>query len=117
MFSSHNFRHNHHQPMTKAGPALRSEVDGVWYLESHQEVAEFFRQTGVFSYCEKLTRFHQQVAESFALSYDGRTAKVGKEEIIIDEATIVEYTGLPEWETVGLKPPHLQTASSGPICY
>jgi hypothetical protein len=36
-----------------------------------------------------------QVAESFSLSYDGRTAKVGKEDIIIDEAAIAEYTGLP----------------------
>jgi (2Fe-2S) ferredoxin len=45
--------------MTKAGPTLRSEVDGVWYLEAHPEVAEFFRQTGVFAYYEKLTIFHQ----------------------------------------------------------
>jgi hypothetical protein len=81
--------------MSKAGLALRSEVDGVWYLEAHPEVAEFFKQTGVFAYCEKLTKFHQQVADSFSISYDGRMAKVGKEEIIIDEATIVEYTGLP----------------------
>jgi hypothetical protein len=35
------------------------------------------------------------VAESFAISYDGRTAKVGKEDIIIDKASISEYTGLP----------------------
>jgi hypothetical protein len=81
--------------MPKAGPVLRSEVDGVWYLEAHPEVAEFFKQAGVFSYCEKLTNFHQQVAESFAISYDGRSAKIGKEEFIIDEAAIAEYTGLP----------------------
>jgi hypothetical protein len=81
--------------MSKASPVLRSEVDGIWYLEAHPEVAECFRQTGVFSYCEKLTAFHQQVAETFALSYDGRIAKVGREEIIIDEAAIAECTGLP----------------------
>ena len=74
---------------------MRSEVDGAWYLEAHPEVAEFFKQTGIFAYCEKLTKFHQQVAEYFAISYDGRTDKVGKEEIIINEATIAEYTGLP----------------------
>jgi hypothetical protein len=74
--------------MSKAGPALRSEVDGIWYLDAHPEVAACFRQTGVFSYCEKLTTFHQQAAETFALSYDGRIAKIGREEIIIDEATI-----------------------------
>jgi hypothetical protein len=81
--------------MSKAGLVLRSEVDGVWYLEAHPEVVEFFKQTRVFAYCEKLTKFHQQVAEYFSISYDGRTAKVGKEEIIIDEAAIAEYTGLP----------------------
>ena len=73
---------------------MRSEVDGIWYLEAHPEVAECFRQTGIFAYCEKLTTFHQQVAESFALSYDGRIAKIGREEIIIGEVAIVEYTGL-----------------------
>jgi hypothetical protein len=35
------------------------------------------------------------VAEAFAIAYDGRSAKIGKEEFIIDEASIVEYTSLP----------------------
>jgi len=81
--------------MSKVGPTLRSEVDGVCFLEAHPEVTEFFKQTGVFAYCEKLTKFHQQVAESFAISYDGRMTKVGKEEIIIDEASIAKFIGLP----------------------
>jgi hypothetical protein len=81
--------------MPKAGPVLRSEVDGVWYLEVHPEVAEFFKQAGVFTYYEKLTNFHQQVAESFAITYDGRSTKIGKEEFIIDESSIAEFTGLP----------------------
>jgi hypothetical protein len=34
------------------------------------------------------------VVEAFSLSYDGRIAKIGREEIIIDEAAIVEYIGL-----------------------
>jgi hypothetical protein len=80
--------------MPKVGPVLRSKVDGVWYLEAHPEVAQFFKLAGVFSYCEKLANFHQQVAEAFAISYDGRSAKIGKEEFIIDEASISEYTGL-----------------------
>jgi hypothetical protein len=45
----------------------------------HPEVAEFFKQTGVYTYCEKLVDFHQQVSETFASSYDGRTTTVGKE--------------------------------------
>ena len=58
-------------------------------------MAQFFRQTGIFTYCEKLDTFHQQVAEAFVVSFDGRTTKIGKEEFIIDEATIHEATGLP----------------------
>jgi hypothetical protein len=80
--------------MSRSGPALRSEADGMWYFEEHPEVAECFKQVGIFSYCEKLTTFHQQIAEAFALSYDGRVAKIGREEFIIDEASIAEYTGL-----------------------
>jgi len=54
-------------------------LDGVWYLEAHPEVVEFFKKTGVYTYCEKLANFHQQVSETFAISYDGRTTTVGKE--------------------------------------
>jgi hypothetical protein len=46
--------------MEKSGPALRAKVDGVWYLEVHPEVADIFKQAGVFTYYEKLTSFHQQ---------------------------------------------------------
>jgi hypothetical protein len=81
--------------MPKAGPTLRSELDGTWYLEAHPEVADFFKQIGVFSYCEKLADFHQQLSEAFALSYDGRTTTIGKEEFVVDEAAITEVTGLP----------------------
>jgi hypothetical protein len=81
--------------MSKSGPALRAEIDGVWYLEAHPDVAEFFKQEAVFPYYEKLTNFHQQVVESFAIAYDGRFAKIGKEEFIIDETSIAEFTGLP----------------------
>lgn len=81
--------------MTKTMPALWSELEGVKYLEAHPTVAQFFKQTGVFSYCEKLDAFHQQIAEAFVVSFDGRIAKIGREEFIIDEAAIHECTGLP----------------------
>jgi hypothetical protein len=103
--------------MSRSGPALRSEADGFWYFEEHPEVAEYFKQVGVFSYCERLTTFHQQVAEAFALSFDGRIAKVGREEFMIDEASISEYTGCPGQAPVGLKRPYIQMWSSGLTCY
>ena len=81
--------------MTRTTPALRSELEGVTYLNANPTVAQFFRQIGVFSYCEKLDTFHQQIAEAFAVSFDGRTAKIGREEFIVDEAAIHECTGLP----------------------
>jgi hypothetical protein len=103
--------------MSRSGPALRSEADGMWYFQEHPEVAEYFKQAGIFSYCEKLTTFHQQIAETFALSYDGRVAKIGREEFIIDEASIAEYAQDCLGQVVaGSKHLRLQTLSSDPIC-
>lgn len=76
--------------MPRTTAALRSELEGVKYLNAHPTVAQFFRQNGVFAYCEKLETFHQQVIEAFAVSYDGRVAKIGRGEFIIDEAAIYE---------------------------
>ncbi len=42
--------------MAKSGFALRAQVDGVWYLEAHPEVAQHFKQVRVYSYCENLTK-------------------------------------------------------------
>jgi hypothetical protein len=81
--------------MSKAGPTLSAELDGFWYLEAHPEVAEFFKKTGGYAYCEKLAYFHQQVSKTFAISYDGRATTVGKEEFVVDEAAITEFTSLP----------------------
>jgi hypothetical protein len=65
--------------MPKVGLVLRDELDGVGYLEAHPEVDDFFKQTRVYEYCEKLADFHQQVSETFVISYDGRTSTVGNE--------------------------------------
>jgi hypothetical protein len=45
--------------MSKAGPVLRAELDGFWYLEAYPEVVEFVKQARVYAYCEKLADFHQ----------------------------------------------------------
>jgi hypothetical protein len=89
--------------MPKAGPVLRAELDGVWYLEAHPKVAEFFKKVGIYAYCEKLVEFHQQVSEFFSISYDGRAATMGKEEFVVDEAAIAEFTGLPRTGDCWLK--------------
>lgn len=81
--------------MPRSAPALMSELEGVKYLNAHPTVAQFFRKTKVFAYCEKLETFHQQIAKAFATSYDGRVAKIGRDEFIIDESAIQEATGLP----------------------
>ena len=65
--------------MAKSVLALRDEVDGVWYLEAYLKGANLFKLAGVFTYFEKLTSFHQQVEESFATVYFGRSTKIGKE--------------------------------------
>jgi hypothetical protein len=91
--------------MSKVTPALRSEVDGMWYFEEHPEVAECFKQVRVFTYCKKLSTFHQQIAKTFALSYDGRVVKIGKEEqtgldtLANLATTIIDVTDSPAQST------------------
>ena len=60
------------------GPALRQELGDISYLESHPEVCQFFRYAAYYKFCEKIQGSHQQVAESFALSFDGSKALIGK---------------------------------------
>ena len=102
--------------MAKTNLPLRAELDGVWYLDAHPQVAEHFKTAGVYRYCEKLTSFHRQIAEIFAQGYNGRTVKIGPEEFHIDEAAIAECTELPRTESVGLRQPIPLMLSSGHIC-
>ena len=67
----------------------------IGYLESHPEVCQFFKDAGCYRFCEKIKGSHQQVAESFALSFDGSKALIGIEEFQVDEALIVEVAELP----------------------
>jgi len=92
--------------MTKTSLPLRTELDGVWYLDAHPQVAEHFRAAGVYRYCEKLTSFHRQIAEIFAQGYNGRTVTIGPEEFHIDEAAIVECTELPRTRECWFKTTH-----------
>jgi hypothetical protein len=81
--------------MKKGGPALRKELDDISYLESHPEVCQLFRDAGCYKFCQKLQSSHQQVAEAFALTFDGRKAVIGQDEFQVDEALIAEVTKLP----------------------
>jgi hypothetical protein len=49
----------------------------------------------VLQFLKKLQSFHQQVAEAFALNFDGKKAIIGRDEFEIDEALIAEVTELP----------------------
>jgi hypothetical protein len=66
--------------MKKGGSTLRKELDDISYLESHPEVCELFRDAGCYNFCKKLQSSHQQVAEAFARTFDGRKAVIGQEE-------------------------------------
>ena len=75
--------------MKKGGrPALRQELGNIGYLESHPEAYQLFKDAGYYSFYEKIQGSHQQVAEAFALSFDGSKALIGKEEFHVDEALI-----------------------------
>ena len=92
--------------MTKTNLPLRAELDGVWYLDAHPEIAGYFKAAGVYKYCEKLTSFHRQIAEIFAQGYNGRTVKIGPEEFHVDEAAIAECTELPRTGECWFKTTH-----------
>ena len=62
------------------GPALRKELGDISYLESHQEVCQFFKDACCYTLYEKIQGSHQQVAEAFAFSFDGSKELIGKEE-------------------------------------
>jgi hypothetical protein len=81
--------------MKRGEPALRKELDDICYLESHPEVCQLFKDVGCYKFCEKLQGSHQQVAEAFALTFDGRKAVIGQDEFQVDEALIAEVTELP----------------------
>ena len=66
--------------MKKGGPALRKELGDIGYLESHPEVCQLFKDVGCYTFCEKIQGSHQQVAEAFALTFDGTKAMISREE-------------------------------------
>ena len=80
--------------MKKGGHALRHELGDIIYLDSHPEVCEFFRDVGCYKFCEKVQGSHQQIAEAFALSFDGSKALIGKEEFLVDETLIAKVAEL-----------------------
>ena len=81
--------------MKKGGPALRHELGGISYLESHPEICQFFKDAGYYRFYEKIKGSHQQVAKVVSLSFDGSKSLIGREEFQVDEALIVEVAELP----------------------
>ena len=55
----------------KSGPTLRHELGDISYLEAHIKVYRMFHEVSCYKFCEKIQGFHQQVAEAFALSFNG----------------------------------------------
>jgi hypothetical protein len=78
--------------MKKGGSTLRKELDNINYLESHPEVCQLFRNVGCYNFCKKLQSSHQQVAEAFSLTFDGRKAVIGRDGFEVDKALIAEVT-------------------------
>jgi hypothetical protein len=81
--------------MRRGETTLRKELNGIRCLELHSEVCHLFKDAGCYRFCEKLQSSHQQVAEAFALTFDGRNVVIDQDEFIVDEALITEVTELP----------------------
>jgi hypothetical protein len=65
-------------------------------LQSHPEVYKRFSDVGCITFVKKLQEgYHQEIAEVFAKSYDGKKATVGSLELIADEVAIASTTSLP----------------------
>lgn len=80
----------------RGGPPLRKELYNTSYLQSHLEFQKHFSDAGCITCVERLQEgYHQEIAKIFAKSYDGKKAKVGSLELIVDEATIATAIGLP----------------------
>ena len=79
----------------KRGPTLRQELGDIGYLESHPKVFQFFKDAACYRFSKKIQGSHQQVADAFALSFDGLKALIGKEELHVDEAIIAQVAKLP----------------------
>ena len=77
------------------GHALRQELGDISYPKSHPEVCQFFKDAGCYRFCDKIQGSHQQLAESFDLSFDGSKAFIGKEQFQVDEALIAKVAELP----------------------
>ena len=63
------------------GLALRKELGDIGYLKSHPEVCHLLKDSGYYRFCENIQGSHQQVAESFDLSFHGSKAMIGREEL------------------------------------
>ena len=82
--------------MKKGGrPSLRQELGDISYVESHPKVCQLFKDAGCYRLCAKIQGSHQQVAEAFALSFDGSKALIGKEEFQVVKTLIAEVAELP----------------------
>jgi hypothetical protein len=81
--------------MKKGGSTLRKELDDISYLELHLEVCQLFNNAGCYNFCKKLQSSHQQVAEAFAINFDGKKAIIGWDEFEVDEGLIAEVIELP----------------------
>ena len=101
--------------MKKGTSTLRKELNDIGYLESHPEVCQMFKDAGCYNFCKKLHSFHQQVAEVFALNFDGKKAIIGWDEFEIDESLIAEVTELPTTREKWFKTTIIKNANSGLI--
>jgi hypothetical protein len=67
------------------------------YMETkeYQLCQEKYARLGWIPFLEKFTGWHEKISQEFIQSYDGETARIGNLQLIINEATIREVTGLP----------------------
>jgi hypothetical protein len=64
-------------------------------IEEYQLCQEKYARLGWIPFLEKFTGWHEKISQEFIQSYDGEIAHIGNLQLIINEATLREVTGLP----------------------
>jgi hypothetical protein len=76
-------------------PVVRIEPNGIQTLLSYDDAREDLERNGWHVFIRKFQGFNLQVAQEFALSFDGCRVKVGDVQLEVTEEFLSQATGLP----------------------
>ena len=76
-------------------PVVRVEPNGIQTLLSYDNAREDLERNGWHIFIKKFQGFNLQVAQEFALTFDGYREKIGDVKLEVTEEFLSQATGLP----------------------